>query len=679
LLVRTLLATFPHPDLERMILGLKTATPLVIEMKGLVTPRFGLDFEEALAYAMFCKAHGHRANRRNTMRSFSGLDSMGQSPSGMTELLIEKSGGSPVVLVLDDLADLAGDDYGAYFPDRGHSRHQSAIARLSHTLQLLHGIKGCFVYCTGGSFRFSSKALAGSGSQLHVTPTLLQPLTTSDIIDAIGQTKGPSGRFLLESIGVAPGALPYFADRVQRLTGGMGRAVQYLLRKRQQDYSFGAALLRTQRDIDGTLDRLAAWLSQSHGMLRMTWDGPAGAVKAGNIPSCAGEQEVQLRLLHLFVRMMLLDSFFPPDSKIPVGDADIYLLDAAVVLGLCYAPAVLPTGAKAVRQGPDDAMSTPQSPTHLRLIAGEYWCRSLADDSTIEAQPAILASVELLAAMRSSGCTMRGRPFEMLCVESLLLRSSTKNPLSRKQTTFGDLIGKPDSISTRSVGVGDPVPPLSVVALPRVSIDRQRLDDSAKARIMQSSTRWTGPAVINTADLSWVLSEWLPLGSLGVPADAQSGSQDVFLGLDDGVVGFALKAASASAGTDWSGIRVELSKAPKLTVPYTLVMMSLQHASQLQSSSVGCTVYASGKWRFARDNLPLEVVKEGDFTFEVRPGDKLVITNPHHYSGEGLKTLLGEAMFKELQSMSKRPGDLSAARLTNWIMQKSVVPDQMAR
>jgi hypothetical protein len=58
LVVRTLLAAFPHPDLEKTILRLKSATPLVIETKSLVTPRFDLDFEEAVAYAIFCKAHG---------------------------------------------------------------------------------------------------------------------------------------------------------------------------------------------------------------------------------------------------------------------------------------------------------------------------------------------------------------------------------------------------------------------------------------------------------------------------------------------------------------------------------------------------------------------------------------------------------------------------------------------
>jgi hypothetical protein len=60
-----------------------------------------------------------------------------------------------------------------------------------------------------------------------VAPVLLQPLTAPDIIEAISLTKDSGERSLQESIGVAPEMLSYFATRVQRLTGGFGRAVRW--------------------------------------------------------------------------------------------------------------------------------------------------------------------------------------------------------------------------------------------------------------------------------------------------------------------------------------------------------------------------------------------------------------------------------------------------------------------
>lgn len=141
----------------------------------------------------------------------------------------------------------------------------------------------------------------------------------------------------------------------------------------------------------------------------------------------------------------------------------------------------------------------------------------------------------------------------------------------------------------------DVVPALRVVALPKavVNKDLKRPDGAAKATLLLSRDSWKGGAAIHSQDLPWLLAVWLREGSLGVPADAQSGSQDFFLRLSGGVAGFALKAASASqqqaqtgasAGTNWSDVREELSKAPKLpaSTPYSLVLWSLNLAPQLR-------------------------------------------------------------------------------------------------
>jgi hypothetical protein len=150
LVLRTLLAHFPHH--EDTLLKLKHVAPLVIQMKGLVTPEFGFGFDRALAYAIFCAARGLRGTRPATKAAFLALDSTLQSTSGMVEQLVEEGNGAPVVLVLDDITDLALPVFDAYFATvpRSLSLHR-AMAQLSATLQLLHGIPRCFVFCTGRS------------------------------------------------------------------------------------------------------------------------------------------------------------------------------------------------------------------------------------------------------------------------------------------------------------------------------------------------------------------------------------------------------------------------------------------------------------------------------------------------------------------------------------------------
>jgi hypothetical protein len=156
----------------------------------------------------------------------------------------------------------------------------------------------------------------------------------------------------------------------------------------------------------------------------------------------------------------------------------------------------------------------------------------------------------------------------------------------------------------------DLVPRLSVVALPTVVADGriECLSSTEKAALLQSRRRWTGKHTIRLEDLPWLLAEWLPAGCLGVPADAQSGSQDFFLRLSGGVVGFALKAASADAGTGWNDLRDELSKVPALPaagVPYTLVLWSLHLAKDL-SEAIGdadADIFAPGAWAYRDGKL----------------------------------------------------------------------------
>ena len=88
----------------------------------------------------------------------------------------------------------------------------------------------------------------------------------------------------------------------------------------------------------------------------------------------------------------------------------------------------------------------------------------------------------------------------------------------------------------------DPVPRLSVVVLPKATTRVGRLSAGDKAMLLQSQHRWTGGKTIHSEDLPWLLGDWLPTGCLGVPADAQSGSQDMFFRLSGGRGGLRAEA-----------------------------------------------------------------------------------------------------------------------------------------
>ena len=671
LVMRTLLA-MSDPAHHATLLALKSTQPLIIEMKGLVTPRFGLDFDGALAYAIFCNSRGLRGSKPTTEDAFLAQRKSLQTAVGAFYAAMQERGGAPLMLVLDDITDLARTKFAAYFSeeDKPTLLHR-AMTELSATLQLLHAIPRAFVFCTGRSLWLSSRALIGSGSPLNVQPTLLQPLTSSDVLEALRAPAEPGGRALLDSLGVAPHLAEPLAERAVALTGGVGRALQYLLRAQQWSAANGAPALTSSDELGPAFERLLPHLANLPGnMLRIEWDGPLAAASI-DLPRSAQQHDEKQRLLQLLARVLLLDATFHPEHTVKVGGDSVRLSDVAATFGLSYSPAEAP-------QGASDAAavdSAAKGRSHLRLVAGEWLCRSLAQ--VVSGDPAALASAQLLATMRDFGGTMRGRPFEMLCADALCYRSLLMpgQPLAKLLPHLG-----------RSMRGKDLVPRLTVVALPKAVDDKrlQRLSHDDKGALLQSRRRWTGKLTIHAADLPWLLAEWLPAGCLGVPADAQSGSQDIFLRLDGGVVGFALKAASATAGTGWDDLQNELSKAPALPaagVPYTLVLWSLHLAPQL-SEAIGAAdadIFAPGAWVFRDGTLrpkkdrPAESSAEdgtenGKEVFTVAPGMELVVVNPLSRTGGGLRELLGNAHFDALQRMGTGVNGLSISHLTEWMV-----------
>jgi hypothetical protein len=113
------------------------------------------------------------------------------------------------------------------------------------------------------------------------------------------------------------------------------------------------------------------------------------------------------------------------------------------------------------------------------------------------------------------------------------------------------------------------------------------------------------PQVIHSADLPWMLTICLSAGSLAVPATTQPGSQDLFLRVSGGVVGFALKAVAASNGTKWADVRDELSKAPTLPAGESdvLVLWSLKIAAEVRTAlcDQAFDTFGPGQWVLGSD------------------------------------------------------------------------------
>lgn len=139
------------------------------------------------------------------------------------------------MLVLDDIMDLSHPDFEGYFRkvSRPTPLHR-AMPVLSLKLQQLHGVRDCFLCCTGHSLWLFMHALPDTWSPLLVTPVLLQPLSARDVLEALRLTSSSSsGGCLLADMHVAPGLAQYFASTAVRLRGEWGRALQFLLRDRQ--------------------------------------------------------------------------------------------------------------------------------------------------------------------------------------------------------------------------------------------------------------------------------------------------------------------------------------------------------------------------------------------------------------------------------------------------------------
>ena len=555
------------------------------------------------------------------------------------------------------------------------------MSQLNQSLQRLHSVEGCFIYCTGRSLWLVLQALKVPTSPLHVIPLILAPLSVRDVRETLRTTIEPdSSRALKRDVRVAKAMRSYLCQQVVRVSGGTGRILQYLLRALQQE-AHERPFARSEADVDAAIERARVRVA-SVLELRITWDGPAD--DAADVPRLLQEETVQRQLLRLFVRALLLDAPFATDLEISLGrDTKVSFADAAVVLGLSYAPfsAQLVSAGDSDSDSPDGddreghvaeagkGSSQAPQPTRLKLVAGDWLCRSLAADPHIASDPGLLVTAQFLSTIRDFGGTMSGRPFELLCVDSICARS-----LLSPDRRLEELVSPLHCSALRDAIV----PRLKVVPMPKVTrcsgrAETPLLEPSEKALLLLSRSRWTGRATMHPDDLPWFLTEWLCSGTIAVPASAKSGAQDWFLRLGNAVIGNANKAVGPDNGTQWRDLRIEVSKAPTLSPPFsfTLVLWSLNLAPELSGAIADAEArrFAGGEWRVQdarlvrRTGAPLE----SDVKFTVPELMELIIVNPRCTTGGGLAGLIGSRALRSLHSFASDKSSLDVSSLVEWM------------
>ena len=673
LVMRTLRVCFPHHagTLER----LKESKAIVVPMKELPRPGSMLDFDDALGVLIYTAATGTK--NVNAYIKFIENANLLRGSDDVVEALIRERG--PLLLVLDDITDLALSQFEPYFRNGKPTPLHNAMTELSLCLQRLHGVKDCFVFCTGRLPWLSVQALVGATSPLLVTPLMLSPLSAGDVLETLSLTQGSSKASTLASeVGVTPEMLPYLAKQAVRATGGMGRVLQFLLRELQRE-SAGRPPASTHAAIDAALERAHCRLAAVAGIvLRVSWDGPANTLP--DVPDSLRQQAPQRKLLLLFIRALLLDAPFDPSLDVILGpDSLAKFSDAAVVFGLSYAPFTSPPHAlQRAGDGDSDGSSdvgivsaaptgAAAPPTLLKLVAGDWLCRSLVTAQPFASDAFVLPSSMLLETMRKFGGTMCGRPFELLCIDALCTRSllSPDVPLSLLVPHLSV------TAALRSLSV----PRLRVVAMPKVTHSKTvGLDAAERASLLRDQNCWPGDRpTLSPVDLTWLLTVWLPPGTIAVPADALGGAQDWFLRLGYGIAGFANKAVGELNGTAWEDLQEELAKAPTLPIPfrYTLVLLSLNLAPELREAvgNAEACVFGSGAWFREGGRLTQAVPRPGAVAvFCVPERVELVLVNPNAPNGGGLADLLGQRVLASLHSLAAGSSTepLSVSSLTAW-------------
>lgn len=440
----------------------------------------------------------------------------------------------------------------------------------------------------------------------------MAPLTESDVVESMRQTP-VCDRDGIMSLADAecPGgaALPRLAWRACEVTGGLGRPLSFLL----------LALHRIGHTIDaGTSDdaiddALASVKGRVMPVLKVT---DSFSLNADNVDMRS--PSAVRTVARLLGRMLLLDEPFQSTRTFRVGTNTPEIISLAILFGISFAPvratapaapgtavvaapparaaaaaaaAAAATGSSSLVGGA--GVSQERDVRMLKLVAGEWVREAFSRLGSLD-DPVVRAMLEGLHAV---GGNVVGRVFELLFASALVTKSALAEGDATVSSTLRHLYG---------TSLADaPLPKLAVATLPKVTKSTRLLDERKKAGIV----RTRGSQMVKSlhmADFAWYMAFLFANGCVGIPADATSGSSDLFVRLGVLLWCIALKALSAAHPITWVDVQEEERKAPHgvwkvggiLKIVVTLYATALGDEVMTCLHGVPALILATGDWYF---------------------------------------------------------------------------------
>lgn len=131
--------------------------------------------------------------------------------------------------------------------------------------------------------------------------------------------------------------------------------------------------------------------------------------------------------------------------------------------------------------------------------------------------------------------TAGGIAFEHICIEAAQWKCYCEANLAFDRK-FGSLLPHLKDSAAELLKVRD----LRMISIPGFGVNAKQLTAEEKVMALKNLDRWTLSNLLHPNDLPWLLATWLPYDCLAVP-NAQSASQDWFMKVNGGIVGFANK------------------------------------------------------------------------------------------------------------------------------------------
>lgn len=472
----------------------------------------------------------------------------------------------------DEVADFEKDMYSRYFesamaakPDKPQLYH--ALITLSKELSTLRLLGPYTHYLAGRSSWLGLRVLSGDRSPIYSQPIVLRPLEAKDIDEMIRRTDDPVITKALTGDTQDKSGIDerrrILSRELAEGSGGVGRVITYALDtlKRKPVHP-----LTSKEEILAALDAVSK---------RPDVEDTLRPIDTSTL----NNPQLIASVAHLAASNLS----FRLTDKLELDDgSSIPWRSAVESCGLSWALASSSSSTSS-SVNPLDHSGTGDRFPLLRVRAGTWHLRLF---SNLYKGQEVTAAITALA---KTTFTSRGQAFEKVCLAGI--KAALLDRQFRKGAVLGDVL--PFLRGT----FADSATPIfkGVEVLPKVTLDakKTKTGDGSDGEVLRPSLS--------------ILPERLPSRlqelSPGTVAEAAplSASQDLYLRLDDGVVGWAAKALKG--GVSVHLLQQELKKVPlpaaggTVPFPFVLVLAAVKLSKALQTTPEGGK-FTPGTWTY---------------------------------------------------------------------------------